>query len=288
MDLVPLMTAIQPSDAARPARDRAAQGVELPHGSRPGRAADFHRLAAGAWTRPVRQEARRCVSRLLGGAAFGGARHPDAITTNGACRTAESRAIAPPCLPPRSTARSTNCRHRYGDDMAGWTWGRAHIAPFPNQFWSNVPVMRSLLSLDIPTDGGSDTVNRGDMEYDNESMPFADMHGPGLRMIVDLACAGRRAFPHHARSIRQSLVGALRRFGAAVARFRLAEIRGDAGRHDPSAPGRGGESRELTELPHRGIAAGTELSTEARQNSGNRGNSVTLVAEKDAKLQGIY
>ncbi len=47
--------------------------------------------------------------------------------------------------------------------------------------------MRSLLSLDIPTDGGSDTINRGDMEYDNESMPFADMHGPGLRMIVDLA-----------------------------------------------------------------------------------------------------
>ncbi len=63
--------------SARPARDRAAQGVELPHGSRPGRAADFHRLAAGAWTRPFRQEARRCVSRLLGGAAFGGARHPD-------------------------------------------------------------------------------------------------------------------------------------------------------------------------------------------------------------------
>lgn len=76
---------------------------------------------------------------------------------------------------------------RYGDDMADWTWGRAHVAPFPNQFWSNVPVLRGLFRLDIPTDGGSDTVNRGEVEYGNEAMPFADLHGPGLRTIVDLA-----------------------------------------------------------------------------------------------------
>jgi penicillin G amidase len=83
---------------------------------------------------------------------------------------------------------------RYGDDLAGWTWGRAHVAPFVNQFWSNVPGFRRLFRLDIPTDGGSDTINRGEMEFGNEAMPFADLHGPGLRMIVDLAAPAEARF----------------------------------------------------------------------------------------------
>jgi penicillin G amidase len=81
----------------------------------------------------------------------------------------------------------------YGDDIAGWNWGRAHVAPFANQFWSNVPGLRNWFSLDIPTDGGSDTVNRGDMEYNSET-PFANRHGPGLRMIVDLAAPATARF----------------------------------------------------------------------------------------------
>jgi penicillin amidase len=75
---------------------------------------------------------------------------------------------------------------RYGEDMTKWRWGRAHVAPFANQLWSNVPVLGALIAVDIPTDGGSDTVNRGEMEYGNKT-PFADLHGPGLRMIVDMA-----------------------------------------------------------------------------------------------------
>ncbi|HEY7991184.1 MAG TPA: penicillin acylase family protein [Stellaceae bacterium] len=83
---------------------------------------------------------------------------------------------------------------RYGGDMSGWTWGRAHIAPFPNQFWANVPVLGRLFALGIPTDGGSDTVNRADMEYAHESDPFADLHGPGLRTVVDLSAPADARF----------------------------------------------------------------------------------------------
>ncbi len=82
---------------------------------------------------------------------------------------------------------------RYGDDMATWHWGRAHRARFINQFWSKVPVVGGWFAFDLPTDGGSDTVNRGEMSYANDE-PFADDHGPGLRTIVDLAAPERARF----------------------------------------------------------------------------------------------
>lgn len=83
---------------------------------------------------------------------------------------------------------------RYGGDMSDWVWGRVHIASFPNQFWANVPVLGRVFALGIATDGGSDTVNRGDMEYARDTDPFADLHGPGLRTIVDLASPGDARF----------------------------------------------------------------------------------------------
>jgi penicillin amidase len=83
---------------------------------------------------------------------------------------------------------------RYGGDIDGWNWGRAHIAPFANQFWENVPVLGKFTRLDIPTDGGSDTVNRGETTYRDKTEPFADTHGPGLRMIIDLAAPAQARF----------------------------------------------------------------------------------------------
>jgi len=83
---------------------------------------------------------------------------------------------------------------RYGGDMADWSWGRAHVAPFPNQFWANVPVLGKLFQLGISTAGGSDTVNRADMEYAHDADPFADLHGPGLREIIDLAAPSDARF----------------------------------------------------------------------------------------------
>ncbi|HEY5209409.1 MAG TPA: penicillin acylase family protein [Stellaceae bacterium] len=81
-----------------------------------------------------------------------------------------------------------------GDDIKGWRWGRLHYAPFTNQFWSNVPVLGKFTRFDVPTDGGSDTVNRGEMDYRDADGPFEDRHGPGLREIIDLAAPGAARF----------------------------------------------------------------------------------------------
>jgi penicillin G amidase len=193
LDLAPLMTAIQPTDE----RDRRA--IERLKGW------NFHMdrdliepLIFVAW---LRELDRALFAKKLG----------DVFPDYWAPRPLVVRGILTEhkdwCLP--DGGKQGDCAavlaaslhaaldlltERYGGDMAGWNWGRAHQAPFPNQFWSNVPVMRQLFRLDIPTSGGSDTVNRADMEYKNEAMPFADLHGPGLRMIVDMAAPSEARF----------------------------------------------------------------------------------------------
>jgi penicillin amidase len=76
---------------------------------------------------------------------------------------------------------------RYGDDMAGWSWGHAHPATFPHPVFSRVPLLKDMLAVKIPAAGGSDTVNLGAMAIGNPETPYADIHGAGLRAIFDLA-----------------------------------------------------------------------------------------------------
>jgi penicillin G amidase len=78
-------------------------------------------------------------------------------------------------------------RRRYGDDMNGWQWGRAHEAQFVNQMWAKVPLIGGLIALGIPADGGYDTVNAGATRVASPDEPYADIQGPTLRMIVDLS-----------------------------------------------------------------------------------------------------
>ncbi|MDB5411059.1 MAG: penicillin acylase/penicillin amidase [Rhodospirillales bacterium] len=73
----------------------------------------------------------------------------------------------------------------YGSDMTRWRWGDAHQASFPHPLFDNIPVLRNLLQTRIPADGGSDTVNRGEMRIADPDEPFLDRHGAGLRMILD-------------------------------------------------------------------------------------------------------
>jgi penicillin amidase len=75
---------------------------------------------------------------------------------------------------------------RYGTDMDGWQWGRAHPALFTNQFWASIPVLRSWFATSVPANGGYDTIDRGGSRL-ADGEPYADVHGPTLRMIVDLA-----------------------------------------------------------------------------------------------------
>jgi penicillin amidase len=75
----------------------------------------------------------------------------------------------------------------YGSDMTRWRWGTAHQASFPHPLFDSIPVLQDLLKTQIPADGGSDTVNRGEMRIAASEEPFLDRHGAGLRMILDFA-----------------------------------------------------------------------------------------------------
>jgi penicillin amidase len=75
----------------------------------------------------------------------------------------------------------------YGPDIAGWRWGRAHIATFANPVWRHIPILSAWLTPRIPTSGGYDTVNRGPSDVHNDKAPFAQRFGAGLRIITDLA-----------------------------------------------------------------------------------------------------
>ena len=100
---------------------------------------------------------------------------------------AEATASCAPLLAAALDDALAELRQRYGDDMNSWQWGRAHVAQFANQFWASLPVIGGLIALDIPADGGYDTINRGAGRISNSDNPYADTHGSTLRMIVDLS-----------------------------------------------------------------------------------------------------
>jgi len=75
----------------------------------------------------------------------------------------------------------------YGDDMAGWRWGAAHVARFRHSLFGWVPVLRDIADIEVEADGGAHTVNRAQPRIGSEANPYADVHGPGLRAVYDLA-----------------------------------------------------------------------------------------------------
>ena len=71
--------------------------------------------------------------------------------------------------------------------MTQWLWGRAHVAEFAHPVFSRIAVLRDLVRLAIPTDGGFDTVNRGATTIRDDASPYAQRFGAGLRIVTDLA-----------------------------------------------------------------------------------------------------
>ncbi len=186
-DLLPLML------KAQPASSRAAEAMAVL------RAWDGHmdrdRIEPLLFTAWLREFNRTILADKLG-AAFGDywELHPDVIhliltehrdwcdasaaNVEGACEkqlaVALDRALA-------------QLDESLGADMRSWQWGRVHEARFSNALWSNVPVLRDLFALNIPADGGYDTLNRGATPIRSPASPYASVHGATLRMIVDLA-----------------------------------------------------------------------------------------------------
>jgi penicillin G amidase len=192
-DLVPLFT------AAPPANDRAAQAIALlkSWNFRMDRD-EVGPLIFIAW---LREATRQLLEKKMGNefAEFWAARplvvrdiltaHRDWCAPDGG-KPGDCDAVLATSL---STALE-QLSALYGEDMSGWRWGSAHRAHFVNQFWSNVPLAGRLFALDLPTDGGPDTINRGEMRFRDEADPFAHTAGPGLRTIVDMAAPSEAGF----------------------------------------------------------------------------------------------
>ncbi len=98
------------------------------------------------------------------------------------------------CVPRCADALATALREALAGLAAATapTWragagATAHRAAFRSGLWSHVPVAAGWTRLAIAADGGDYTVNAAVMDIRDEAAPFRDVHGPTLRMIVDLA-----------------------------------------------------------------------------------------------------
>jgi penicillin amidase len=83
----------------------------------------------------------------------------------------------------------TDLRGRFGDDPAAWRWGAAHQAIFAHPILRNIPILGSLSTIHIPSGGDDDTVGRGGMNAEWQSV-----HGASYRGVYDLSDLDRSLF----------------------------------------------------------------------------------------------
>jgi penicillin amidase len=76
---------------------------------------------------------------------------------------------------------------KYGSDMEAWRWGSAHRATFSHRVLTKVPGVRWLADLSIESDGGDDTVSRGETRSGLSGRPYAHVNGSGFRAVYDLS-----------------------------------------------------------------------------------------------------
>ncbi len=75
----------------------------------------------------------------------------------------------------------------FGDNARDWRWGDVHRARFAHPLFTHVPVLNAIADLEIETDGGFYTVNRGANFLWDPIQPYAHVHGAGFRAVYDLS-----------------------------------------------------------------------------------------------------
>ncbi len=92
------------------------------------------------------------------------------------------------------TALSTviaSLSEEFGDEMEEWQWGDAHRARLSHPLFGHIPLLKSLSDRSFSADGGAETINRANFAGGSPSLPWqdrlADVHGPSLRMTIDLS-----------------------------------------------------------------------------------------------------
>lgn len=77
-------------------------------------------------------------------------------------------------------------RARYGMDWQHWSWGAAHGMQFRHPVFAQLPYIGDRLVPVVAAPGDHFTINRGGMAVNSDGSHFADVHGPGMRMAIDL------------------------------------------------------------------------------------------------------
>jgi penicillin amidase len=85
-------------------------------------------------------------------------------------------------------------RSRYGTDWRTWSWGAAHEVTFRHPVLASVPYIGDYLVPKVAAPGDQFAINRGGVAVSEDGARFADVHGPGMRMAVDLARPGAPVF----------------------------------------------------------------------------------------------
>lgn len=75
----------------------------------------------------------------------------------------------------------------YGTDPDRWRWGDAHPAWHKHRVFSAIPLLGTLHDIRHSMGGGPYTVSQANIPFTDDQAPFTDIHGPGVRMVVDLA-----------------------------------------------------------------------------------------------------
>jgi penicillin amidase len=74
-----------------------------------------------------------------------------------------------------------------GNTPARWDWGDEHVALSTHKPFGQVPVLRDLFSVSVPSDGDLFTVNVGQYWAGEKYLPFANRHAASLRVVYDLS-----------------------------------------------------------------------------------------------------
>jgi len=187
-EMLPLMLAAEPSSA----RERTA--IELMR--RWDNQMDPDRpepLVFASWVRAINK--RLFQPRL--GAVYGRYWSPSARATQNILRNNPAWCGGEGC--PHLTAEALkdaldDLTNRYGATMESWRWGDAHRAGFEHPVFSHIPLLGALFGRHPPAGGAADTVNAGGFDSSRDETPFADLHGPGLRAVYDLADPDKSIF----------------------------------------------------------------------------------------------
>ena len=102
---------------------------------------------------------------------------------------------SPWCAPKTCAEQSTAALDRaleriaikHGKTPANWRWGDEHLALSTHKPFGQVPVLRELFSVRVPSNGDLFTVNVGQYWAGEKYLPFANRHAASLRVVYDLS-----------------------------------------------------------------------------------------------------